>query len=230
MALHKGMGPLGITPASRVSRLAMRYVEQLEVNPPDLDAPVGILSGGNQQKVLVGKALAAQPQVLIIDQPTAGVDVGTKAQLHRVLRDLADSGAPLLVVSDDLDELFTLSDRMCVMRRGPSPGKGQPPRWTARSYYRKSRSSAHRPAPLMASPPWRRCKNAEHWHDGRTGRTFMPGFITTSAATPGVRRLPAPVQGGRLLAHGTQWCPAVATYAAAERRELAWDVLRRRWR
>jgi ribose transport system ATP-binding protein len=73
---------------------------------------------GNQQKVVVGKALAAQPQVLIIDQPTAGVDIGTKAQLHRVLRDLADSGAALLIVSDDLDELFTLSDRMCVMCRG----------------------------------------------------------------------------------------------------------------
>jgi ribose transport system ATP-binding protein len=124
MALHKGMGPLGITPASRVSRLARRYVEQLEVNPPDLDAPVGTLSGGNQQKVVVGKVLAAQPRVLIIDQPTAGVDVGTKAQLHRVLRDLADSGAALLIVSDDLDELFTLSDRMCVMRRGTIAWQG----------------------------------------------------------------------------------------------------------
>jgi ribose transport system ATP-binding protein len=124
MALYKGMGPLGITPASRVNRLAARYVEQLEVNPPDLDAPVGTLSGGNQQKVVVGKVLAAQPQVLIIDQPTAGVDVGTKAQLHRVLRDLADSGAALLIVSDDLDELFTLSDRMCVMRRGTIAWQG----------------------------------------------------------------------------------------------------------
>jgi ribose transport system ATP-binding protein len=124
MALHKGMGPCGITPVSRVSRLARRYVEQLEVNPPDIDAPVGILSGGDQQKIVVGKALAAQPQVLIIDQPTAGVDVGTKAQLHRVLRHLADSGAALLIVSDDLDELFTLSDRMCVMRRGTIAWQG----------------------------------------------------------------------------------------------------------
>jgi ribose transport system ATP-binding protein len=124
MALNKGMGPLGITPVSRVSRLAARYVEQLKVHPPDLNAPVGTLSGGNQQKVVVGKILAAQPQVLIIDQPTAGVDVGTKAQLHRVLRDLAASGAALLVVSDDLDELFTLSDRMCVMRRGTIAWQG----------------------------------------------------------------------------------------------------------
>jgi ribose transport system ATP-binding protein len=124
MALNKDMGPLGITPVSRVTRLAARYVKRLEVNPPNLEAPVGTLSGGNQQKVVVGKALASQSRVLIIDQPTAGVDVGTKAQLHRVLRDLASSGAALLVVSDDLDELFTLSDRMCVMRRGTIAWQG----------------------------------------------------------------------------------------------------------
>ena len=124
MALNKDMGPLGITPVSRVVRLAARYVKRLEVNPPNLDAAVGTLSGGNQQKVVVGKTLASQSQVLIIDQPTAGVDVGTKAQLHRVLRDLAASGSALLVVSDDLDELFTLSDQMCVMRRGTIAWQG----------------------------------------------------------------------------------------------------------
>jgi ribose transport system ATP-binding protein len=124
MALQKGLGPFGIVPVSRINRLATRYVEQLAVVPPDIDAPVSTLSGGNQQKVVVGKALATDPQVLIIDQPTAGVDVGTKAQLHRVLRDLADSGAALVVVSDDLDELFTLSDRLCVMRRGALAWEG----------------------------------------------------------------------------------------------------------
>jgi ribose transport system ATP-binding protein len=67
---------------------------------------------------VVGKALATDPRILIIDQPTAGVDVGTKAQLHHVLQRLADSGAALLVVSDDLDELYALSDRLCLMRRG----------------------------------------------------------------------------------------------------------------
>jgi ribose transport system ATP-binding protein len=103
---------------SRVNRLARDYVSQLEVHPGNIEVPAGTLSGGNQQKVVVGKALATDPQVLIIDQPTAGVDVGTKAQLHHVLQRLADSGAALLVVSDDLDELFTLSDRLCLMRRG----------------------------------------------------------------------------------------------------------------
>ena len=118
MALRKKLSTWGIVPMSRVNRLARDYVSRLEVHPANIEAPVGTLSGGNQQKVVVGKALATDPQVLIIDQPTAGVDVGTKAQLHHVLRDLANSGAALLVVSDDLDELYTLSDRLCVMRRG----------------------------------------------------------------------------------------------------------------
>jgi ribose transport system ATP-binding protein len=118
MALRKKLSTWGVVPTSRVKRLADKYVRQLHVHPSNIDAAVGTLSGGNQQKVVVGKALATDPRILIIDQPTAGVDVGTKAQLHQVLRTLADSGAALLVVSDDLDELFTLSDRLCVMRKG----------------------------------------------------------------------------------------------------------------
>lgn len=118
MALRKKLSGWGVVPVSRVNRLARDYVRKLEVHPGNIEAAVGTLSGGNQQKVVVGKALATDPQILIIDQPTAGVDVGTKAQLHHVLRDLANSGAALLVVSDDLDELFTVSDQLCLMRRG----------------------------------------------------------------------------------------------------------------
>jgi ribose transport system ATP-binding protein len=118
MALRKKLSTWGVVPMSRVNRLARAYVRRLDVHPDNIEAAVGTLSGGNQQKVVVGKTLATDPQILIIDQPTAGVDVGTKAQLHHVLRNLADSGATLLVVSDDLDELYTLSDRLCLMRRG----------------------------------------------------------------------------------------------------------------
>ena len=118
MALRKKLSTWGIVPMSRVNRLARHYVSRLEVHPANIEAAVGTLSGGNQQKVVVGKALATDPRILVVDQPTAGVDVGTKAQLHQVLRNLAHSGAALLVVSDDLDELYTLSDRLCLMRRG----------------------------------------------------------------------------------------------------------------
>jgi ribose transport system ATP-binding protein len=124
MALDGELSSGPMVPLSRVRRLATRYVTQLEVSPTSLEAPAGTLSGGNQQKVVVGKSLAAKPSILIIDQPTAGVDVGTKAQLHELLRSLADAGAGLLVVSDDIDELFTLSDRLCVMRRGAITWEG----------------------------------------------------------------------------------------------------------
>jgi ribose transport system ATP-binding protein len=122
MALGKAKS--GFVSVTSVKRLANKLVDELQVSPQDIDVPVGNLSGGNQQKVVVGKATATNPDVLIIDQPTAGVDVGTKAQLHRVLRELANSGAGLIVVSDDLDELFTLSDRLCVMRKGTIAWEG----------------------------------------------------------------------------------------------------------
>jgi ribose transport system ATP-binding protein len=76
------------------------------------------LSGGNQQKVVLGKALAAQPAVMVIDQPTAGIDIGTKAEIHRLLRERARRGVAILVVSDDLEELYALSDRINVLRQG----------------------------------------------------------------------------------------------------------------
>ena len=225
MALREGMGPLGITPVSRVSRLAARYVEQLEVNPPDLDAPVGTLSGGNQQKVVVGKALAARPQVLIIDQPTAGVDVGTKAQLHRVLRDLADSGAALLVVSDDLDELFTLSDRMCVMRRGtiawqgpatamdrakllreisiagPAAGPGRGRLWLARPHSRGPWFSRTARTARGSSRSWRRSRTDVR---ARAALRRAARARVTRTGPPGAAR---PARNGRRRRGFRPWCP-----------------------
>jgi len=118
MALHRRLGRRGVVRRRSVRQLSRRLVAELEVSPDNIDALTGTLSGGNQQKVVLGKAFAAEPDVLIIDQPTAGVDVGTKAQIHRVLRQRADNGAAILVVSDDIDELYALSDRLHVMRRG----------------------------------------------------------------------------------------------------------------
>ncbi|MEV6005191.1 sugar ABC transporter ATP-binding protein [Streptomyces sp. NPDC051976] len=118
MALQRRLGRGGVVTRRAVRRLSTRLVRELEVSPPDIDAHAGTLSGGNQQKVVLGKALASEPDVLIIDQPTAGVDVGTKAQIHRLLRERADSGVALMVVSDDIDELYALGDRFHVMRQG----------------------------------------------------------------------------------------------------------------
>jgi ABC-type sugar transport system ATPase subunit len=128
MALRRRLGRGGLVSRREVKALARTLIRDLEVSPATPSVPAGTLSGGNQQKIVLGKALAARPDIFIVDQPTAGVDVGTKAQIHRLLRQRAEDGASVLVVSDDLDELYTLSDRFCVMRdgtvlwQGPSAG------------------------------------------------------------------------------------------------------------
>lgn len=118
MGLGRTIGSKGLVSRPGARRLARRLVTDLEVSPPDIDRLASSLSGGNQQKVVLGKAMAATPSIFVIDQPTAGVDVGTKAQIHQLLRQRARDGAAILVVSDDIDELFALSDRFVVMRRG----------------------------------------------------------------------------------------------------------------
>lgn len=117
-ALQLRFGKWRVVRRRDVRRLAEGLVRDLEIVPRALKTPVATLSGGNQQKVVLGKALAAEPEILIIDQPTAGVDVGTKAQIHRILRKRAELGATIMVVSDDIDELYSLSDRLCLMREG----------------------------------------------------------------------------------------------------------------
>jgi ABC-type sugar transport system ATPase subunit len=98
--------------------MSRRLVQRLEVRTASLSSPTGTLSGGNQQKVVLARLLAAQLQVLILDEPTRGVDVGAKAQIWTLLRRLADEGMALLVISSDIPELVGTVDRLLVMRRG----------------------------------------------------------------------------------------------------------------
>ncbi|GAA0313284.1 sugar ABC transporter ATP-binding protein [Kineococcus aurantiacus] len=124
MAIQRGLGRWGLVSRRSVRRVSSRVLTDLEVRPHDVDAPAGTLSGGNQQKVVLGKALLAAPDVLIVDQPTAGVDVGTKAQIHRLIKERARAGAAVLVVSDDLEELYGLGDRFQVLHRGRTTWTG----------------------------------------------------------------------------------------------------------
>ena len=126
MSLQRRRGRFAVVSRRSVKRRGEELVRELQIVPPTVSAPVGTLSGGNQQKVVLGKALAADPDILILDQPTAGVDVGTKAQIHRILRDRAKAGVTIMVVSDDLDELYALSDRLCVLRKGEILWRGTP--------------------------------------------------------------------------------------------------------
>jgi ABC-type sugar transport system ATPase subunit len=99
-------------------RLAQEYIEKLDVRPTDMDKLVGQLSGGNQQKVVLCKWLVSNPKILIADEPTSGVDIGAKIQIHKVLRKLADSGIGVIVISSELPEILAVSDRIFIMRQG----------------------------------------------------------------------------------------------------------------
>jgi ABC-type sugar transport system ATPase subunit len=102
----------------RRARSRARDVAKSVTLERDTRDPTRVLSGGNQQKVAVGKWLAGRPRVLLCDEPTQGIDVGARADLYRLLRDLAESGVAIIVASSDMDELLSLTDRIVVMAQG----------------------------------------------------------------------------------------------------------------
>lgn len=108
---------------AEVERLASRMAETLNIVTPNLEREVMFLSGGNQQKVLLARWLARRPRLLIIDEPTRGVDVGTKSDLYSLLRELARKGVALLVVSSDLPEVLALAHKIVVMSEGRTVGE-----------------------------------------------------------------------------------------------------------
>jgi L-arabinose transport system ATP-binding protein len=103
--------------------VAGQQVERLRVKTSGLDQLVADLSGGNQQKVVLGRWLARSPQVLILDEPTRGIDVGAKAEIHRLIAELAANGIAILVISSELPELIGMSDRILVMAAGRIAGE-----------------------------------------------------------------------------------------------------------
>ncbi|MCL6443496.1 MAG: sugar ABC transporter ATP-binding protein [Alicyclobacillus sp.] len=113
----------GLISRRQEQALAKDYLDKLDIRPRMLDVPVSTLSGGNQQKVVVAKWLSTMPRVLIVDEPTNGIDIGAKAEIHRLLRDLAAEGVAILMISSELPEILNLSDRVLVMRRGRIVGE-----------------------------------------------------------------------------------------------------------
>ena len=103
--------------------LAQKFFDRMRVKAPSLDAPTQGLSGGNQQKLVIAKWLAAETEILLVDEPTRGVDVGAKAEIHDLLRGLAADGKAVIVVSSDLPELLGLATRILVMREGSLAGE-----------------------------------------------------------------------------------------------------------
>ena len=109
---------LPLVSGSRRKALAQQIVRDLAVKTPNIETPVGRLSGGNQQKALIGRWLRAKPRVLILDEPTRGVDIGARSEIHRLVRELARDGMAVLVISSEAEELPDLCDRVMVMAEG----------------------------------------------------------------------------------------------------------------
>jgi rhamnose transport system ATP-binding protein len=118
MAVHDRLFPGKWLHFGRERALALDYIRDLAVKCSGPEAPGGSLSGGNQQKVALARWLATNPRVLILDEPTQGVDVGAKSEIHRIIRRLAKEGLAVLMISSDLPEVIGMSDRIGVMRGG----------------------------------------------------------------------------------------------------------------
>jgi ribose transport system ATP-binding protein len=110
--------PSGVINEKKEHAIAMEYREQLRIATPDVTRNVVALSGGNQQKVILAKWLCTNSQFMIFDEPTRGIDVGAKEEIHNLINDLASQGVGILMISSDLPEIMTLSDRIYVMRDG----------------------------------------------------------------------------------------------------------------
>ncbi|AML51840.1 sugar ABC transporter ATP-binding protein [Falsihalocynthiibacter arcticus] len=116
--LSKKSGRFGLTNRTEIAQSAETFIEKMDIRPRRPDARVLDLSGGNQQKVLLSKYFEVDPVLMIVDEPTRGVDVGAKALIHQRLRDLAETGAAIIVVSSEMPEVLGMADRVLVFRAG----------------------------------------------------------------------------------------------------------------
>lgn len=117
-SLARYRSPSGLLRTAEERAVADRFREQLQIKTASLDTPVGNLSGGNQQKTMLAKWLNTEPRILILDEPTRGIDVGAKADVHHHIDELARQGMAVILISSDLPEVMAMSDRIAVMREG----------------------------------------------------------------------------------------------------------------
>jgi len=99
-------------------KIVTELADRLKVNPPQVERPLNVFSGGNQQKVVLGKWLLSEPKLLILDEPTRGVDVGAKADIHHIIGEFAQDGGGVLMISSELPELLAVCDRIFVLHEG----------------------------------------------------------------------------------------------------------------
>jgi ABC-type sugar transport system ATPase subunit len=123
MSVAHRMTRAGFVDRGAVTQVATSFRDRLSVRPPYLDVPVNRLSGGNQQKVALAKWLALRPKVLILDEPTRGIDVGAKAEVHALIDELAHEGIAIILISSELPEVLNMSDRILVVAEGEIVGE-----------------------------------------------------------------------------------------------------------
>jgi ribose transport system ATP-binding protein len=110
--------------------VAERQKTRLGIRAPTVEVPAVTLSGGNQQKVVLAKWLSMRPRLIVFDEPTRGIDVGAKSEIYALMRELADSGVAILMISSDMEEVIGVSDRIAVMHEGAVSGFLDRPRFS----------------------------------------------------------------------------------------------------
>jgi ribose transport system ATP-binding protein len=115
---------------------AEQQKRRLDIRVPHVGTAAGVLSGGNQQKVVLAKWLSMNPRVMILDEPTRGIDVGSKNDIYTLLRALADSGVAILMISSDMEEVIGVCDRIAVMHEGRISGFLERPEFSERNVLR----------------------------------------------------------------------------------------------
>jgi len=118
MLLREVLSRIGLINAKKESKLASRYVDEFSIKTPSIEQLVMNLSGGNQQKVALAKCLSTNPKILILDEPTKGIDVGAKKEIHTLIKELANSGIGVIIVSSELPEIIGMCHRVLVIREG----------------------------------------------------------------------------------------------------------------
>lgn len=123
LALLREIAPMGVISRPRQLKSCQQYTAKLNLKTPSFEQKVRNLSGGNQQKVVIAKWLAVNPAVLILDEPTRGIDVGAKSEIHNLIRQMAQNGIAVMVISSELPELLQLCHRILIMREGELVGE-----------------------------------------------------------------------------------------------------------
>lgn len=114
---------MGLVNKKKMDEKANRFIKTLSIKVPSINTPVSSLSGGNQQKVVLAKWLSAKPDLFLLDEPTRGIDIGAKMEIYRLIRQMADQGAAVLMVSSEIPEVMGMGDRVYVMREGCMEGE-----------------------------------------------------------------------------------------------------------